>query len=521
MLIDKRVPNDVDSISSDGESFNGYDDQLINLEVDLNNQDEVKRRNSLSYKINSLLWDSVDKTPLERSFLFKLDFFLLSTSMLGYFIKNLNASNVGTAYVNGMKEYYMMNGNQYNYICTVWTIGYMLGQIPSSFILHNMSPRFYLAGMEFIWGSLTLLLVYQKSLNGFCIVRFFIGFAESGYFCSIETLFGSWYDKKEITKRSTLFACSGSAAGMISGVLQQFILESSWAHQKFEPFQWMFIIDAMISFPISLYTLLFNPNTPLTTTSFYFTDNDKRVALERRRRTGAQMISSTKENYTWTKIKRYGKTWHIWVFPILFLTFNNSCTPLGEQTFQLWMKNSLGLEPHQYNIYPIAISASGIIYSIMVAYINDYSHGKLNPFFLSIMFISVGISCGSLAIWDIPNWLHWLAYFGIGIPLKSGQPLIFSWLNRSLAHDDLKRSFVIVFTNTFAYVTGSWVPILTFNHNSQPEFHVGFIYTTILAITGLIFTFLTLYFVNKDEKRLKLSTRDNESLVSEESPLLG
>ncbi|KAM9886521.1 hypothetical protein OXX79_014137, partial [Metschnikowia pulcherrima] len=38
----------------------------------------------------------------------KLDTCLLSSAMLGYFIKSLNQSNINTAYINGMSEYYDM-----------------------------------------------------------------------------------------------------------------------------------------------------------------------------------------------------------------------------------------------------------------------------------------------------------------------------------------------------------------------------------------------------------------------------
>lgn len=508
------VNDDVGSVSSYEDSID--DTVYVDLNVEFDD-DEIKRRATWKYKIGIILWDSVDKTEVERNFLFKLDFFLLSTAMLGYFIKNLNGSNIGTAYVNGMKEYYGMTGNQYNYMSTSWTVGYIIGQIPSSLVLHKLSPRFYLAGMELVWASLNICLVYQNELYGFYFIRFLIGLTESGYFPAMEYLIGSWYTKKELTKRSTLFACSGSVAGLISGPLQQAILESNWANKTYKPFQWMFIFDTLISVPVAFYTLIFNPNTPSTTKAFYFSETDKKVALERRRRAGAQ-IKHISESYTWGKIKSFGNTWHIWIFPLLFLSFNNAGTPISQQSFQLWMKNTLKLQPHQYNIYPVAISAAGIVYSLLVAYINDFSQGRLNSIFLVIMFSSVVFSCASLAAWDIPIWLHWFAYFGIGIPLKSGQPLIFSWVNRLLSHDDMKRNFVIVCTNTLAYVTGATIPLITFNHKDQPEFHIGFTYTAFLASVGLILTALTFFLGNRDDRILK--KQKNYEVVDEEIPLL-
>lgn len=53
-------------------------------------------------KWQSYIWDSLDKSPEERRFLFKLDSAVLTFASLGYFIKYLDQSNVNNAFVSGM-----------------------------------------------------------------------------------------------------------------------------------------------------------------------------------------------------------------------------------------------------------------------------------------------------------------------------------------------------------------------------------------------------------------------------------
>jgi ACS family pantothenate transporter-like MFS transporter len=48
------------------------------------------------------VWDDPDKPRDEKWFLFKLDLFLLTSSCLGYFSKNLDQANIGNAYVSGV-----------------------------------------------------------------------------------------------------------------------------------------------------------------------------------------------------------------------------------------------------------------------------------------------------------------------------------------------------------------------------------------------------------------------------------
>lgn len=50
----------------------------------------------------SYLWDTFDKSPEERRFLFKLDAAVLTFASLGYFIKYLDQSNINNAFVSGM-----------------------------------------------------------------------------------------------------------------------------------------------------------------------------------------------------------------------------------------------------------------------------------------------------------------------------------------------------------------------------------------------------------------------------------
>lgn len=78
----------------------------------------------------SYVWDTFDKSPEERRFLFKLDAVILTLASLGYFIKNLDQVNINSAFVSGMKEDLGLYGNQLNYITTAWTVGYVIGEIP-------------------------------------------------------------------------------------------------------------------------------------------------------------------------------------------------------------------------------------------------------------------------------------------------------------------------------------------------------------------------------------------------------
>jgi ACS family pantothenate transporter-like MFS transporter len=474
------------------------DTPYIDLSLDLTPEEIHYRKTSKWFQFKRFLWDGIDKHPKEQRYLLKLDFFLLSSSCLGYFIKNLNQSNMATAYVNGMDEYFGMDHNQYNYVLTLFTVGYIIGQIPSNLVLHRLSARYYLGGLEIIWSILTVLMIAVPShnINGLYAIRFLLGFLESGYFPGLEWLVGSNYSASELSKRSAFFAIAGNLSGIISGPLQQGIIKR-FGHSSMPPFKWMFVFDAVISFPVGIYTMCVDPNTPSTTDAWYFTEEDKLIGLERRRVIGAEL--NTRTPYTWKKIKSFFDTWHIYVFPLVFLAYNNTCAAISQPTFTTWMKIDLQAPSHIYNSYPSILAACGIVLTIIFAYINDFLGGKKNFFFVMLYFLCLIVGCALLAHWEIPRGLHWFSYFLIGMPTSWGQPFIFSWVNRLLFHNDMKRNFVVVVTNTMAYVTGAWVPILVWNTSDKPRYFIGFTYTACLAAFGMVVTVVAYYFLKRDE----------------------
>lgn len=90
-----------------------------------------------------VIWDTFNKSPEERKFLFKLDAALLTFASLGYFIKYLDQSNINSAFVSGMKEDLNLYGNELNIMQSCWTVGYVIGQLPLEIVITRLSCSLY------------------------------------------------------------------------------------------------------------------------------------------------------------------------------------------------------------------------------------------------------------------------------------------------------------------------------------------------------------------------------------------
>lgn len=109
--------------------------------------------------------------------------------------------------------------NELNYMQTCWTIGYVLGELPSNIILTRFRPSVWIPTMEVAWSILTFALSRAKTAKTIYILRFFIGLAESTFYPGMQYIIGSWYRREELAKRSCIFHTSAAIATMFSGYL--------------------------------------------------------------------------------------------------------------------------------------------------------------------------------------------------------------------------------------------------------------------------------------------------------------
>ena len=89
----------------------GSDTQSLDIESGPNDS----RENLIVKPLRSwkgYVWDTWELPSDQRKLLFKVDAFVLTFASIGYFLKNLDQSNVNNAFLSGMEEDLQMFGNQ-------------------------------------------------------------------------------------------------------------------------------------------------------------------------------------------------------------------------------------------------------------------------------------------------------------------------------------------------------------------------------------------------------------------------
>ncbi|KAI8653102.1 MFS domain-containing protein [Fusarium keratoplasticum] len=102
------------------------------------------------------IWDTWELPPDQRRLLFKVDAFILTFASIGYFLKNIDQTNVNNAFLSGMEEDLEMYGNQ---LVTTGSIGSMFSGFLQAAAYTNLDGVHGRAGWRWLFiidGIITL-----------------------------------------------------------------------------------------------------------------------------------------------------------------------------------------------------------------------------------------------------------------------------------------------------------------------------------------------------------------------------
>lgn len=83
-------------------------------------------------------WFNETDTPAEKKLILKLDVLLCLYSMMAYWVKYLDQTNLNNAYVSGLEEGINMKGNDLVHTQAVFTVGAIVFQLPFMYILYKV-----------------------------------------------------------------------------------------------------------------------------------------------------------------------------------------------------------------------------------------------------------------------------------------------------------------------------------------------------------------------------------------------
>ncbi|KAK1982030.1 major facilitator superfamily transporter [Colletotrichum cereale] len=362
-----------------------------------------------------------------------------------------------------------MTGHDYNTVLSVTTAGMAIGQIPHGLIIQKVPPRIWLPSMVVVWACLTMVSASVKTVTQLCVVRFFLGLAEASTYAGTIYIIGSWYKPAEIAKRTAIFTASGQVGTMFAGVMMAAIYKGMGGLGSLGGWQWVFLIDGIITLPIAVFGFLYFPDIPGNTKATYLNASEKTLAVSRLPpiKEGGHSISPL------SLMKRLVSSPAFWIL----LLWSPVCATLEawavQNNFLIWLKyQSKHFTQSQINTYPLGIQAVGIVANMVAAWHMDVTGTRIP---MVVLAVSLQLVCAiMLIIPNIPFAGTFFAFYLSGSAYMVN-PLIFGWASIILQRggDDAVRSVTVYCMNIGSMTLYTFWGIVFYSADEAPYWRKG------------------------------------------------
>ncbi|PSN69523.1 alternative sulfate transporter [Corynespora cassiicola Philippines] len=229
---------------------------------------------------NRLQWTEEEEAKIMR----KLDLVVMPLLMLGFFALQLDRGNIANALTDFFFRDVGITQNQFNIGQQLLSLGIVLLEIPSNYILYRVGPTKWISFQIFAWGLVSTFQAFQKGFGAFLATRLLLGMCESGFIPAGLYTMTRWYKRDETSKRYAWYFTGSGLASAITGLLAYGILHMRGV-AGLGGWQWLFILEGIFTLLVGTAFVLFFPKSPSNPVNLfgyrYFSERETQILVER------------------------------------------------------------------------------------------------------------------------------------------------------------------------------------------------------------------------------------------------
>ncbi|BEI83018.1 hypothetical protein CcaverHIS002_0308860 [Cutaneotrichosporon cavernicola] len=424
----------------------------------------------------------------EKRLVRKIDIHLLPMLWIMYVLNYLDRTNIGNAKVGadhgGFEGDWNLSSADYSLILSIFFVGYLLWEVPSNMMLARSKPSIFLPTIMFIWGAMSIGAKGMHSLGGMVAFRFVLGLVEAGFFPGVMLLMSCWYKPHELSKRIALFYTASLVAGAFGGLLSFGIMDGLEGKGNTRGWQWLFIIEGLITVVVACAAFFVLPNYPTTTK--WLSEDEKRLATARLLAVQREGAEEEPHMGHWMAFKLACKDPKTWVFVLIYNLFNMVGTI---SYFFPTLLGSMGYKGNMRQLMTVPIYVVALIISVTLGFVADKTRQKAyvvagGATLATISFIIVAA---------VPNnqvKYAFLCFGGGGV--WTCVPVFLSWMVTMFDGRE-KRAVCIALINGFGNTASIYGSFFWPKHTA-PKYIMGFSLTTAFSGVALITVLAAKYF---------------------------
>lgn len=214
-------------------------------------------------------------TPQQEATLSRIVWRTMPLVMLVYLMAVIDRANVGFAKLQMVKDL-GMSETTYGFAASLFFVGYLVFEVPSTLALNRYGARLWLARILLSWGAVTVALAFTTSHAMFTGLRFLLGVAEAGAYPGIIFFTTLWFPQA-YRARVMAIVTLGSAFGNMFGSLVSGPLLDLNGVLGLRGWQWIFIATGVPAVLIGIAVYLYLTDEPARAT---FLSRDEKAWLQ-------------------------------------------------------------------------------------------------------------------------------------------------------------------------------------------------------------------------------------------------
>ncbi len=197
--------------------------------------------------------------PSEQAVVKKIAWRLMPLLIVMFLIAFIDRQNVGFAKLQ-MVHALGMSEASYGLGASLFFIGYLIFEVPSTLALHRYGARLWLARIMVTWGAVTVAMAFTHSMGLFYVLRFALGIAEAGFYPGVIFYLTLWFPQSHRTRMLGFFTLGSALANML-GSLAGGLLLSLDGSLGLAGWQWVFVATGTPAIVIALIALRYLPES--------------------------------------------------------------------------------------------------------------------------------------------------------------------------------------------------------------------------------------------------------------------
>jgi len=308
----------------------------------------------------------------------KTDLCIMPVIILCFCFLQFDRTNIGNALTDTLREDISLTNANINLAQTLFTVGFVITELPFNMISRYMGPERFLPITMFLWGIVTWSQVFLKNATGLYVTRFLIGALEGGYIPGFALYISRFYTNQELALRYAMFWASNSFAGALGGPLSIGLL-SLRGRGNLSGWQWLFLVEGILTCFLGVCAYLYLPHSAATPKKFFgssfsvFTDRQASIIVTRVLRNDPSKAIQNKEVVKVRHVVETFADWRLYGHIVAALLSMVMISPMN--TYAPSMIKSLGFTGLQANGLNSVGSMCALIWSVSLAYSSD-RHGE-------------------------------------------------------------------------------------------------------------------------------------------------